>query len=464
MLRPLYQVSDEIVYLSTVQAVAFGIAPVGLAPCLAPPAGTRPAIAAQAKPGFLRATSRQLVWLCELGAGDRSLLLLRLLQALSLPVVAACAWAIARTITGRAEDALLAGVLVAAHPVAATHAGGVTPDAWANAFSAVAFLSATRVLVGGGRGWDLLAVVAAPLLALAWKDTATFLLALPLSVMAVQVAQSYRNAGTTALRLAGLVLSAGLVAVAGLVWFRTPYLASPGAAGAPRDAAVWVRAVLGDLLAQLPGLATSSWTGIGNFGASTLTTAAVANVIGVLLLVAGLVGAFVRLPQAPAPRRLLAIGIVWAMSAGLCVAQPSIRQVLLSTQDVHQGRWLFPLLAPAAVFLACGINGLVTGRRLLPLATLAMSVVSISAALETTRYYWDAIPSQLRTASLFIRGTGGAVVDDALVLSLIRHASTYVPDVTVVAPLTLAALGVACLAHGVTLLTAGSHVSHAHDR
>ena len=446
VIRPLYQVSDEVVYLSTVQAAAIAAAGAG-GPlhCLAPPAGEFPRLAASTKPGFLIATSLQLRTLCHMGIGEASLVWLRVLQSVSLGVVAACAWAVARLLTGRAWDAFLAGLIVAAHPVAATHAGAVTPDAWANAFSALALLFGTRLLLNRGGAGDMPLLVGSVVAAYAWKDSTGFLLALPVLVLALRAPGS-SSIGAGWRRFAILGATSAIVVAAALFWFRTPYLAMAGTTERLTPAS-FGRAVLEDLLPQLGSLVASSWTALGNFGASHLSASATAAAIGVLLLALGIVGGCRRLARAAGPTSAVLL-LAWAACAALCIVQPSVRQVLLGTQDVHQGRWLLPMLVPAAALLAWGLNGLsrTPGRGVL-LCSVALLTAAWLGVLETVRFFWDAYPADLREPALYIRGTGGAVLDDTLILGVIRHAAAALPGAVPALSLTiLTLLSAACCA------------------
>ncbi|AMY11696.1 hypothetical protein LuPra_04954 [Luteitalea pratensis] len=430
VVRPVYQVSDEVVYLSTVQAATMaGPDSTAERRCLAPPDGRFPQLPATTKPGFLAVTATQLRGACQAGADGASLLWLRLLQAVSLGIIAASAWTLARLLTGRDADAWMAGLLVAAHPIAATHAGAVTPDAWANAFSAIALVSGTRLLLRRSWWGDVPILLASALAAYAWKDTTAFILLLPVLVLVLRTpsASGWQRAAWQRVPLLGA--AAALAAAAGLLWFRSPYLAMEGARAGRLSSVSFGQAVLDDLLSQLGSMLASSWTALGNFGASSLLVSPTAASIGFVLLCGGLVGGAWRLTHAS--RRVSpALVLAWGTCAAMCLIQPSVRQVLLGTQDIHQGRWLLPMLAPGAAVMACGLNGL----RMRHGSTALLWTVAVLTAmwlgiLETTRYFWYAYPDDLREIALFVRGTRGAVLDDALILSIIRHSAAELPRV-----------------------------------
>ncbi len=459
----MYQVSDEVVYVTIVQTRALALTHASEAACIAPPTGQLLVISAQGKRGFIDTTARELALLCTARVTDRTLIALRLLQALSLPVVAACAWAIAHLLTQRRADALLAGVLVACHPVAASVAGAVTPDAWANAFGAIAFLSATRAMLGRGSRWDVGTLIVSVLLAVSWKDTTTFLLVLPLCVLAIGLWRGIRQA--TAVRwIVGLAVAAPLMVAAGLFWFRSPYLGQAPPPGSPASPGAWALAVVRDLVEQLPGMLHSSWIGIGSFGANTLTAGPTVQAIGLMLLLAGVVGGSPRWARALRRHGIAPMTVAWTLCALICVLQPSVRQVLLATTDIHQGRWLFPLLAPFAVVVGCGINGLSSRWHLLPLAAIGGAVAAVQSLVDTARYFW-ASPAHLVEASLFLRGTGGEQIGDGVVLATIRHVAEQTPFTWRAASTLLVILAAtACLLHGTGLRKVPRDVRHTHYR
>src|SRR5690606_11793159 len=113
---------------------------------------------------------------CRDGGATLPLFALRAWNALSLPVIALAAWAMAWHLTRHHVAALVAAAVVAVHPVAAKYAGGGTPDAWANAFSAVALLAFTRIALGRHRWWHVPLLPACAIGGMLWKDTTHFLL------------------------------------------------------------------------------------------------------------------------------------------------------------------------------------------------------------------------------------------------------------------------------------------------
>jgi hypothetical protein len=59
--------------------------------------------------------------------------------------------------------------------------------------------------------------------------------------------------------------------------------------------------------------------------------------------------------------------------------------------------------------------------------TLALLTAAWLGVLDVTRYFWDAYPAALRESAVFVRGTGGAILDDTLILANIRHAAAELP-------------------------------------
>jgi hypothetical protein len=123
-----------------------------------------------------------------------------------------------------------------------------------------------------------------------------------------------------------------------------------------------------------------------------------------------------------------ALLVAWIGSALVCLLQPSIRQMALGSNELHQGRWLFPWLAPAAALLGVGLDRLAGRRRLLPLVTLAASLVICLVVLDMARHYYARLPATLATTSLFVRPTGETDIGDDRIRALVaKEASLQSP-------------------------------------
>lgn len=441
-LRPLYQVSDEMAYLRAVQVRALAEAPAAAHGCIAPPDGRLFDLGEGGKTGFRVATAWQLRLLCRNAGSTLPLFALRALQAVSLPVVALAAWVLAWRLSGSTTAAVAAATLVALHPVAAKYAGGVTPDAWATAFSAWALVAGTRLVAGGARWWDVGLMVACTLAGLLWKDTTHFLVPLVAVAMLAVAWRAWRDrAGRQASPAKWQAAAAlGLVLVIAGLWGRlqplafaalvTPYLADLSA-GAPAVAASpwsFTRAVLDDLLTQAWGFAASSLLSLyrplvyagGTPWTQALTpwgAAATWVVVGALGL-AGALRAVVR-PPAPLPRLSTGVLSFWALALALCAVQPSVRLVLLDITGMHQGRWLLPVLAPMAVLLGIGMAALHRRVPFVPAAVVAVISSLWVIVIDLVRHYYVRLPDTLDRAALFTRPTGDLDVGDREIVALV---------------------------------------------
>jgi hypothetical protein len=118
---------------------------------------------------------------------------------------------------------------------------------------------------------------------------------------------------------------------------------------------------------------------------------------------------------------------MWALAAVACLAQPSVRQVVFSTFDSHQGRWLFPVLAPVAALAGTGLSHLGRCRHLLPGLVLAGVVSVWVVVLDVVRHYYLAVPDRLNVSVLFVRPTGDHDIGDLQVRHLVE-ATTATQD------------------------------------
>jgi hypothetical protein len=438
--RPLYQVSDEMAYLGAAQVVAAEDASAAIMTCVAPPDGELLDVGQGGKRGFQVLTGLQLRLLCAGGGTELPLFALRAWQALSFPLIALAAWYLAWLVSGSTTAGLMAALLVAVHPVAAKYAGGVTPDAWANAFSAGAIVAGTRLVLGRHAWWDWWLLALWTFAGLLWKDTANVLVAHAAAVVLVRVVVAGRrhangSAGVRYSALPALIAIGTSVAVAvgASAVLHSPYFALiPGRAQHLAQAPlVFLQGVTLDATSHVGGLLASSVLSlyrplvydIAYQAGQPLTPGwpVLVLVLGFGLGLAGTMVAVVRRPawlQGPAA----AVLVLWAGTALLCLLQPSMRQVLLGTHDLHQGRWLLPMLAPAAAVAGLGLRALIRTRAaVLPLLTLACLSGLWLVVLDMVRHYYVAFPHALATTVLFTRPTGDWDVGDARVQHLIER-------------------------------------------
>ena len=439
--RPLYQVPDEMAYLRAAQVVALEGATPAERLCIAPPDGRLLETGEGGKTGFRLVTGLQLHLLCQVPDARLPLFALRAWQAVSLPLVAWASWYLAVVLTGRRDVGLLAALLVAVHPVAAVFAGGVTPDAWANAFSAGAFVAATRLALARDRWWDAWMLGVCIVGGLLWKDTTSAMLALVPMVVVVRVAGAGRptvegRRARPAAAIASVVVF-GAIAAGLATALVSPYvlqaetplhlLEAPWTSSVRvvADAALHARGLLASSLQSLYRPLTYLYP-VPN---QPLTPPFV-TLVYVALLAMALAGAVRAATCGDEDRRLSRrrVFAVWLPAAALCFVQPSIRQIVAGVEELHQGRWLFPLLAPAAALVATWVFDLVGRRHLMPLFTVATLSSLWAVILDVVRHYFVAFPGTLATGVLFTRPTGDHDIGDALVLQLIaRTAEAQTP-------------------------------------
>lgn len=486
-LRPLYQVSDEMAYLRAAQVLALADTPPDIHACIAPPDGRTFELGEGGKAGFRHTTASQLRWWCRHGGDALPLFALRAWNALSFPFVALAAWVLAWHLSRSQAAALAAATVVAVHPIAAKYAGAVTPDAWATAFSAWALVAFTRIIVGRHCWWDLPLLAACTVAGLLWKDTTNFLV--PMTAIASLaflwwLAQRRTTSlpASPAARLAAVVgAMLGVVATVALVtstgcqlpWadLVTPYVANiSDGTRAAATASPWtfLDAVLDDMLLQARGFVASSllslyrplvYVGDDTWRQPLLTPWAVAVGLTVVYAV-GAVGALRAMVQARdgMPRLPANVTLWWTLALLLCAAQPSVRNVLLLISDLHQGRWLFPVLAPAAAFVGIGLTSLLRRAAAVP-PTVALGLGSLwVVVVDIVRHYYLRLPDIIATPALFTRPTGDADVGDREITALIV-ATTEAQDPVVTWGI-LVLLAVATL--GLALAVARRNLPHSH--
>ena len=468
LVRPLYQVSDEVNYLISVQREALGGNPrPALVTCISPGTGAAPPLLPGGKPLFHWVGARALGGLCAAGAGALAPIILRLILSLSLVIVTYAGWHTARVVGGGIWVPAVTALALATQPVLAKYAGAVTPDSLANACAALAVLAAVRWIVLGPGLSRLAALLAWTALAAAMKDAALFLVPVNGLVLMTAVLPSgddrSTSRGTWPVVLGGIVLAA-LIALQ----TRTAYQIGPGLTAAGSAPLAFVLAVVIDATAQLPSFVTSSWTSLGGFGGGSATLPSTAGVIvGLLWAVAGLGLARATVTFGGAERQVRIAAAYLGLAFIACLLQAPVRQVLLQTVDQHQGRWLFPAAVPVAVAFAIGGRAALgdLAERAWPLLTGSLVTVVLLATTAVAQWHVAGPDWSLDHRHLYLHATGGLDVGRERILAQIVHAWPAAGGI--VATLLLLLVG-GC---GVLLMRSGpssertfSHVQHADHR
>lgn len=426
-LRPLYQISDEIQYVFGAQQAAILQSSPLQDRCISPPDGSL----FMEGPGggkwaFQAATAYQLTRACRDG-GAFPLFPLRAFSALSLPVLIGAAWVLARMLwPARVDVAILAGLLVAVHPVLVKYGSGVTPDAWANALAGWAFVAGARTLLGHARWFDGIALLVVTAAALVWKETSTFLLVHVALVAGIGVWRTIvRGPSRSLLAVMALGIVGGTAALSVttdmLRVFGSAYAIGYGLNQVLVDPRTFASATVSDLVPRLQGMFVTSWTVLGNFGGTTVAPVPTATAVAMLTMAGALLGWALIMAR---PRHDLgslptALAVVWAVSALMCLLQPSVRQVWLGTQDVHQGRWLFPFAAPAAALVAAGVVRIRPAGGWIALPGVLWLAVMWFTLGHLGRWYYAHVPEEVIRAHVFTRAPGGLDVGDARVSALL---------------------------------------------
>ncbi len=418
--RPLLQVSDEISYLTAIQArVVSGPADQAVAHCAAPPDGRVLDVTPGGKVLFRWAGAAGLSRLCSAGYPTaEAFWLLRLAAGLTLPLLALVTYRLARDVRP-CEPAVAIGAagIVALQPVVAGLAGGLTPDSLANLFGGLALWLATRQVVGLARWWEWPVVLAATAAALASKDTTAFLAP---AVGLAFVARAWHAAATSWWgRYRGLIVAVIGVAVPAAAWLAVRIvpptaLTDPNVTIPPAsDWPVLIRDGLAHVIAQLPALVETAWLPLGNFGASAL---ALPPAFGVLPWVAAgtvAVGALALLIPPDGSRAAARATTFWLVALGLCALQPGLREAVLHLPDVYQGRWLFPVLPALATLAMVGATRLAGAWwRPLPLVLVITFATAGVGLVLLAGHHYTQFPVDLDATRLFLRSSSGAPLDE----------------------------------------------------
>jgi hypothetical protein len=435
--RPLFQVSDEISYLSALQQRIYATERAGtlVYTCAAPPDGVPLPVDPGGKALFQRVGSWALGRLCTSGLESTVVFwVLRLGCGLTLPLLVWVTHRLARTVApDRPALALVAAAGVALQPMAATVSGGITPDSFANVLGGLCLLLATRLVLRDGAWWEVPVMIAAAAAALASKDTAAFLLPTVAVALAMRAWAATVGPQRRAL-LAAAVLTTAVVGATAVLRLLPP-TALPAGFEAPSLAAVaTLTATAASSAAQQAwSLAWSAWMPLGNFGASVLVLPPSFVVVPIVVAALAVVGLATTLLRGPEASRAGAVMPLWTVALALCVLQPAVREAVLQLPEVYQGRWLFPMLPALAVLTALGLEALgVPLARLLPLQIVLLGAVATVGLVVVAGYYYLDFPATIDTARLFLRSSSRVPLDMARLEvwtirpSLLTHAWPFI--------------------------------------
>jgi hypothetical protein len=416
--RPMLQVSDEVSYLYSAQYTAAGqhrVSPT-LYPCLSPPDGNMLPLAPSGKVGYRETSARLLVASCRAVGPYSAFVLTRVALGVSLLVIVASGWAFAAVIAPRTPlMAPTVAAVLALHPVLVIYSAGITPDSWANAWAALAWLlSAVMLAKPPALRW-LPVLTSCVLLAILWKDTTHFMAVLPVALVPLAILMAERRRPHHVLFGVLWIGLCAAIVVVGREWIRSPYGIAETFIGRVREAPLSVAGLLlADVLPRLLDLFASSWRELGSFGASPRSLAAgvfvpiaVASLVALGGLVKSVVGRPARMDDATAHRWRVHLAI-WATAVLLCAMQAAARRVAQPNADVDQGRWLFPLAVPLATALVGGLMAWVRRPALLaPLIVGGAAITAMVAYVQVVGHYFVRFPVTYARERLFLSGTGG---------------------------------------------------------
>lgn len=455
LVRPLYQVSDEVNYFASVQRVALVNTPdAATTACIGSPS---PLIAGGRRV-FHETGAALLIGACRLGAGAGAPIVVRLVLGLTLVLSTWCGWEAARLVSRSPVAPALTALVIATQPVLAKYAGAITPDSLVNASAAVAIVATLGLLTQGPSTGRLVVAAFSTVLAMAFKENGAFLPVVHALVLAVWSLGGARRRAW--MRLAVLCLGG-----VGLAWvlrvMPTTYAVGPGVRRALAAPVAYIGLVVADTLTRLPVFFGSAYSSLGGFGGTSAPLPSTAAVVALTIWATGVTGLALAWRESSTPARRVMVYLSGLAVA--CLLQAPTRQVLLGMTDQHQGRWLFPVAVPVALALATGLArvGGPRGWALLVLAHLTMMGTSLAAVIQ---YHVTSPGWVLDRAHLYLHSTGGLDIGVARTADQVTRAwAATSPPV----PAMLALLS--CLACGALLLArrpvpGPTHVHHADHR
>jgi len=428
--RPMFQVSDEMVYFAVAQAYAVRHA--ATPDEVARLVGGSPGPIDEwvgAKPLYGRMAGAAYGVVAARTDPASALVLLRLWGCLALVLTVWLGHLVARELCPTNPLVTWGTPLVMAlHPVLVATGSGITPDTWANAASTASIFLLLRAVAGRAAWWEVALLYATLSFAIATKDTAYALVAcvaVALPGRAWLVWRGHRLRPADGVLFAGPLVGALAFAVPALRASLATFYFSPAAreqlAGAPLT---FARDLVATTVSEIPDYFRSFWGELGNFGATPIGLPSHVLVALAIVSVAALIGAtawFVVGSAWQPAETLTATRVQGVMIAAGCLALLMLapaRQLLWDAADAVQGRWLFPLIAP---LVAVGLAGLSWPMRqpvrLLPLVSLLAATLALGALLGgLLPAYYASFPATYRPEHLFLAGSYGSGLDMARIL------------------------------------------------
>ena len=411
VVRPLFQVSDELSYVLTVQAKALELSPADRA-CILPPEGQAFDFPPRGgKFGFHNASALVLAGACRIGAGPLAIPLTRVALAITLPAIVGLTWWLGWLVAPHSRFVAPAAALsTATQPVIATFSGGMAPDGLANAASAGSLLVATHLVLNRPGGQWVLPMLLCAVAAIAAKDSALFLGPLTLLVVgAWSVQTSVRRAAlTTALvGLGALVLaSSGLLSM-----LSTPYPnLDTVLTWAIAEPTAFATIVVNSYVTHAGKVLHSALAGLANFGGGSLDLPWSLYLLQVAVLTVG-IAAFVAACTAEAGMgtRLRRFAALVLAALLLDAVQIPVRQLMTDSLGPIQGRWLFPVWPLVIVACVIGWDTLLRRRApaVLPLFSVGSALIAVAALVRIVGYYYRDWPQVFAWPNLFLYAAEG---------------------------------------------------------
>lgn len=440
LLRPAFQVSDEVNYLASIRARMALDAQDGRTRWPTTPVcaalGANITYSNPGRPLFAWAVAPLLDRGCALFSSTAAgLLFARAMLGIGMVIMAAAAWRAAAWLGAPAALAACIALIIAAHPVLTTYQAAITPDALANplaAASAAALIGSSAARGAGRLAWLAVAMAGALAAAMA-KDTALGMALVVLAAGPFVTLFTWKTGG----RRTGIAWGQAALASAwlGLLTLGTWVVVSTaGVEGLWRYQMADVR-LEADALPEvgrtlwraLPRYHETMALEIGNFGGMSVRLPGSIALLSLAFIALGLAGLVVMWRRPPSwlavsPRTFRILTVFFGVAVAFTLLQPPARNVATGVHTAIQGRWLFPIILPAVLWLTMGLCTLVRPGRVLPLsAVLGVSVAWVTLAWTLLPHYYAEVPSSYARSGLFLRGSYGVAIDPSLLAPLLAR-------------------------------------------